>query len=264
MQRRAARICRALFLAGMLCAGAAGAAERDICENRTGPDLVRCIEASARGTPASTTQPATAPAARAAPPKSAAPATVDARTSPAPVATSPDPHPPEDCTGRSDEALRRCLAAGGRLAPSAAVTPASTRAVPAAPSDAAEACDGKDADALRRCIENSARSPTKLDKARLLNCTGYVAADQPLCVHRNASIAECQNRSRYPDFDVCLRSFMTRAPEPKRADCAKLAPRARAHCEGRNRVYERCAADKTGYFACLERHLGTDAVLTRR
>jgi hypothetical protein len=98
----------------------------------------------------------------------------------------------------------------------------------------------------------------------VIPCTGYNPADQPLCLHRNTALVECRNRARYPDFDVCLRSHMARAPEPGRADCRNLSTRARNHCEARNQVYAACTGDKLGYFACLEHRLGADAVLTRR
>lgn len=176
----------------------------------------------------------------------------------------PPPLPPQDCTGRVDNDLRSCLAAGGRLQPSAAVVPSAPPKPAAAPaSTVAESCDGQRGEALRVCIEQSARTPTKA-VTRPLPCTGYTTADQPLCVHRNSAIIECENRKRYPDFDVCMRSLMARAPEPKTADCRNVPPRAKGHCESRNRVYQSCTGDKIGYFACLERHLGTDAILTRR
>jgi len=251
--------------------GPAAAAERDICENRSGQDLIRCIEASARGAPA--------PPARAtpAPPAQGAPATALKPYAPpaakAPVETlppitplpEPPPFPPEDCTGRVGPELRRCLAAGGRLQPSAAVVPPAP--VAPAPTPAAttpQSCDGKTGEALRLCVEQTAKNPSKFAADRTLLCGGYTAADQPLCLHRNSAIVECRNRKRYPDFDVCMRSHMIRAPEPKAADCRDVPPRAKGHCESRNRVYQSCTGDKIGYFACLERHLGTDAVLTKR
>lgn len=127
---------------------------------------------------------------------------------------------------------------------------------------------GKQGEMLRACIEardelarQAARAATE---PQTIACTGYTRADQPLCLHRNTAIAACRNRSLYPDFDVCMRSHMASAPEPARADCSALKARAREHCENRNRVYTRCSADKAGYFACLERQLGPDAVLTRR
>lgn len=244
----------------------ATAAAADICENRTGQDLVRCIEASARGTPPPPPV-RSAPTSKTAP---AAPAAATAKTGatvPLPPLPSPAPEPafaPEDCTGRTDQALRTCLAAGGRLAPSAAVVAPTRTTPPVAVATATETCEGKSGEALRACIETTARAPVKVDRNRRLVCTGYTSADQPLCVHRNTAIDECQNRKRYPDMDVCMRSQMTRAPEPKRADCTKVPARARGHCESRNRVYEQCLSDKIGYFACLEKHLGTDAVLSRR
>ncbi len=117
---------------------------------------------------------------------------------------------------------------------------------------------------MRACIETAARAPVNPDRNRRLVRTGYTVADQPLCVHRNTAISECTNRKRYPDFDVCMRSQMVRALDPKRADCTKVGARGRGHCESRNRVFEQCLADKIGYFGCLEKHLGTDAVLSRR
>lgn len=256
----------AAFIVTITSALPAAAAEQDICENRAGQDLVRCIEASARGTPPPPpvrSVPATKPA-------PAAPATTPAKTGatvPLPPLPGPVPEPsfaPEDCTGRTDQALRSCLAAGGRLRPSAAVVAPARPATPATGVIAPESCDGKSGEALRTCIEAAARAPVKSDRNRRLVCTGYTSADQPLCVHRNTAVDECQNRKRYPDMDVCMRSQMTRAPEPRQADCSKVSARARGHCESRNRVYEQCLSDKIGYFACLEKHLGTDAVLSRR
>jgi len=247
------------------------AAESDICQNRSGQDLIRCIEASARGTPPpppSATKPpppATVPAT--APRSAGSPATKAQVETLAPITALPEPppFPPQDCTGRVDQELRRCLAAGGRLQPSAAVVPPPPVAPPAVPVAAApESCDGKSGEALRLCIEQSAKRPLQSAAARTVPCTGYTAADQPLCVHRNSAIIECGNRKRYPDFDVCMRSNMIRAPEPKLADCRDVSPRAKSHCESRNRVYQSCTGDKIGYFVCLERHLGTDAVLTKR
>jgi len=256
-------------------AGPAPAAERDICEQRTGQDLIRCIEASARGTPPPPPRVTAPPAASVAPVPPAAnanrpaamPATKAQSVMLPPVATIPEPppFPPEDCTGRADQDLRRCLAAGGRLKPSAAVVPPEPAVPPAAKITAPpESCDGKTGEALRTCIEQSARSPSRMAVNRLVPCTAYVAADQPLCLHRNSAIIECENRKRYPDFDICMRSHMTRAPEPKSADCRNVAPKAKGHCESRNRVYQSCTSDKIGYFACLERHLGTDAMLSKR
>lgn len=245
--------------------GFACAAEQDICENRRGQDLIRCIEASARGTPPPPPRAsAPAPVAPASVPKPGAKAPVE----PLPPITAlpePPPFPPEDCTGRIEPELRRCLAAGGRLQPSAAVVPPTPVApAPTPRATSAESCDGKSGEALRLCIEQTAKSPSQSAANRTVPCTGYTAADQPLCVHRNSAIIECQNRKRYPDFDVCMRSHMVRAPQPKAADCRDVPPRAKGHCESRNRVYQSCTSDKIGYFACLERHLGTDAVLTKR
>lgn len=241
------------------------AAEQDICENRTGQDLVRCIEASARGAPTPARPAQGVPVSK---PPAVAPATAKTGATvalPAPPAPALEPSlPPEDCTGRTDQALRTCLAAGGRLSPSAAVVPPARPSPAATVASAPESCDGKTGEALRTCIESAARAPARSDRNRRLVCTGYTAADQPLCVHRNTAIDECSNRKRYPDFEVCMRSQMIRALDPKRADCSKVGARARGHCESRNRVYEQCLGDKTGYFGCLEKHLGTDAVLSRR
>lgn len=228
------------------------ASERDICENKSGTELLRCIEASARGA----SEPATRPAREGQPA-----ATVSERaprsTSPAAVAG--------DCTGRTGDELRRCLAAGGRLSPSAAVADRNTAPVPVAP--ASDGCEGKTGDALRTCVEESAKRATATKRGvalpQTLVCTGYTVADQPLCVHRNTAIIECRKREKYPDHDVCLRSLMSRAPDPLVADCGKLQGRARAHCEARNRAFQPCTGDKLGYFACLEHRLGADAVLTR-
>lgn len=265
-----ATVCRVAAAYFVTLAGVvpALAAEQDICENRTGQDLVRCIEASARGAPPPPplrSVPAPKPAQTA---PASAPATgKTGATVPLPPLPGPVPEPsfaPEDCTGRTDQALRSCLAAGGRLAPSAAVVTPTRPATPANVVAAPENCDGKTGEALRTCIEAAARAPVTQNRNRRLVCTGYTTADQPLCVHRNTAIDECQNRKRYPDMDVCMRSQMTRAPEPKQADCTKVSARARGHCESRNRVYQQCVSDRVGYFACLEKHLGTDAVLTRR
>lgn len=235
------------------------ASERDICEHKSGTELLRCIEASARGPSDAGTR-----AAREGQP--AKTANIPAPTAPerAPRATSPSPA--EDCTGRTDEALRRCLASGGRLSPSAAVVDRHMAPGPAAP--VSDACEGKTGEALRACVEAAAKRATPpgrvLAHPQTLACTGYTLADQPLCVHRNTAIVECRNREKYPDPEVCLRSLMNRAPDPLVADCGKLQGRARAHCEARNRTFQPCTGDKLGYFACLEHRLGADAVLTRR
>jgi hypothetical protein len=242
-------------------AGPAFGAELDICENKAGQDLIRCIEAAARsGGPAPAPDSGKGlPAKRPASPAAVAPAFEVPRA------------PAEDCTGRSGDALRRCLAAGGRLNPDAFPTPATAPAAAAAPAAAtgrAESCEGKSGEALRQCVEAQSKDASaatlKASQPQAIPCTGYTAADQPLCVHRNSAIAECRNRSLYPDFNVCLRSHMARAPQPAQADCSKLQARQRAHCEARNRVFAACSSDKMGYFACLERQLGSDAVLTRR
>lgn len=260
--RIAARAVALVALVAACLVPSARAAERDICENRSGQDLVRCIEASVRG---QTSAPPRSP-----PPdnaRSAAPAP------PGPMPVAPVTAPPalpsfpaEDCTGRAEQEMRRCLAAGGRLQPSAAVAPPPQAAPAEAPKSAGapEPCDGKTGEDLRACVERTARAPLRNTTDRTLDCTGYHAADQGLCVHRNTAIAECRNRKQYPDFDVCMRSQMNRAPEPKAADCSRSAPQARGHCEARNRVYKSCVGDRIGYFACLDRHLGTDAVLRKR
>jgi hypothetical protein len=241
-------------------AGQASGAERDICENKAGPELIRCIEAAARSghQPPSRDTGKVSPASRPASPPIAAPV--------APAFVVP-PAPVEDCTGRSGETLRRCLAAGGRLNPEAfPATPAAPAAATAA--GRAESCEGKSGETLRLCVEARSKDAgvagSKASQPQAIPCTGYTAADQPLCLHRNSAIVECRNRSLYPDFDVCLRSHMIRAPQPAHADCSKLQARSRTHCEARNRVYASCTSDRMGYFACLERKLGSDAVLTRR
>ena len=264
---RAALHVGALIAAGLVGV-AAHAAQADICENKTGPELIRCIEAAAR-----TADPPRAPAAPASPAKPAAAGAASPPAS-APVVQAPRA-PAEDCTGRSGEALRHCLAAGGRLAPEAAITPA----VKGAPAGAAGSgmnadaggrsadCEGKSGEALRLCVEAQAKDAPAVRKTahtQVVSCTGYTPADQPFCLHRNTALVECRKASLYPDKDVCLRSHMARAPEPGRADCSKLAARPRAHCEARNQVYASCLGDKLGYFACLEHRLGADAVLTRR
>lgn len=236
-------------------------AERDICENRTGVELIRCIEAAARGEPPSAGQ---SPSQPAAPGKAARPLS---RAAPAAPAAAEPPRPPaEDCTGLAAAELRRCLAAGGRLAPEAAVlpSPSTARATPGR----YPGCEGKHGEALRACIQAQDRTAPQAAQAtvqpRVIPCTGYTRADQPLCLHRNTAIAACRNRSLYPDFDVCMRSHMASAPDLAQADCKPLKGQAREHCEARNRVYARCSSDKMDYFACLERQLGADAVLTRR
>ncbi|MGH8666795.1 MAG: hypothetical protein ACREUX_21235 [Burkholderiales bacterium] len=245
-------------------AGPAWSAERDICENKAGPELIRCIEAAARsGGPAPSQD-----AAKAAPTKRSTSSSVVTPVAPAFV---PPRAPAEDCTGRSGEALRRCLAAGGRLNPDAFPSAPTVPAAAAAPTTAparAESCEGKSGEALRLCVEAQSKdagiAAAKPSQPQVIPCSGYTAVDQPLCLHRNSAIVECRKRNLYPDVDVCLRSHMARAPQPARADCGKLQARLRAHCEARNRVYAACSGDKMGYFACLERQLGSDAVLTRR
>jgi hypothetical protein len=317
--RAAARIATASLLALAALsiaapAAAAGGGERDICENKSGAELIRCIEAAARSPAAAPApdaakarpplpagreseiptkrgaesppvrragKPITPGAERPAAARKAIPAEADPAARTAPPSGRPGAHggkssavagtptssarPPQDCSGRSGEALRHCLAAGGRLAPAlaggATTAPARSAAVPDEP------CEGKSGEALRQCIE--LRSKREADAravtpSQVIACTGYAAADQPLCVHRNSAIVECRNRRLYPDFDVCFRSQMANAPEPPRAECGKLPERARAHCEARNRVFSACTGDRLGYFACLERQLGPDAVITRR
>jgi len=246
------------------------AAERDICENKAGQELIRCIEAAARATP----PPAAAPAPKSAPtPAPPPPAkSVLAPTSaplpktqaqPAPAAVRPTP---EDCTGKTGEILRRCLAAGGRLSPEAAVVSSQPQQL-STPAVRQESCDGKSGEELRRCIEAAAKAPQAspaVTQPQVIACTGFTAADQPLCLHRNTALVECRNRQKYPDFDVCLRSFMVSAPQPARADCTTLQARSRTHCENRNQAFQGCLNDKVAYFACLEQKLGADARLTRR
>jgi len=246
------------------------AAERDICENKSGQELIRCIEAAARSTPPPTAAPTpkSAPApAQPAPAKSAAaPPSVPSpkiQAQPAPEAVRPAP---EDCTGKTGETLRRCLAAGGRLAAEAAIVPSQPQQF-STPAVRQESCDGKSGEELRRCVEASAKAPQTSPAAaqpQVIACTGFTAADQPLCLHRNTALVECRNRQKYPDFDVCLRSFMVRAPQPARADCTTLQARSRTHCENRNQAFQGCLNDKFAYFACLEQKLGADARLTRR
>ena len=245
-------------------AGPAFSAERDICENKAGQELIRCIEAAARSGGSAPSQDGTKalPAKRPASPATVAPVTPTLELPRAPT---------EDCTGRSGDALRRCLAAGGQLNPQVFPTPPAHSAAAAAPAAApgrAESCEGKSGEALRLCVEAQSKdaglAAGKATQPQAIPCTGYTAADQPLCLHRNSAIVECRNRSLYPDFNVCLRSHMVRAPQPAQADCSKLQVRQRTHCEARNRVYASCTGDKMGYFACLERQLGSDAVLTRR
>jgi hypothetical protein len=257
---------RAMALGALLAAAPALAAQADICENKAGADLIRCIEAAARTGEAGRTP--DAPRTPAPPQPPATGATRPAAPVPAPAAEAPRA-PAEDCTGRSGEALRRCLAAGGRLAPEAAtIGPAKAPvSAPASASARADSCENKTGEALRLCIEAQAKdmpAARKSAQPQVIPCTGYTPADQPLCLHRNTALVECRNRSRYPDFDVCVRSHMARAPEPGRADCRNLTTRARNHCEARNQAYAACTGDKLGYFACLGHRLGADAVLTRR
>jgi hypothetical protein len=260
----AARWARRLFAAvAAALALPAVSAERDICENKAGAELIRCIEAAARSGPQEPGQPASN---RAPSPGKPLPST---RQAPAVPATAELPRPaPEDCTGLTSSELRRCLAAGGRLPPDAAIAPPAPKQPLPAAAGASESCEGKSGEPLRKCIEAQAttlpRAAPRTTQPQLVSCIGYARADQPLCLHRNTAISACRNRSLYPDFDVCMRSHMASAPDPGRADCSTLKSRAREHCEARNRVYANCTGDKVGYFACLERQLGADAVLTRR
>lgn len=251
------------FVLPLLAAPLALGAEREICEGLSGRDLVRCVEATAKGLPPPAAE-------KTAPPSVGSPRGSAARSVPVePPAASRTPV--EDCTGKNPEEMRRCLAAGGRLQPSAAVIPDASRPTSTAPiATSAESCDGQSGEALRQCVELAARSPQRQGQAHTaarhepIVCTGYQRADQPLCVHRNTAITECRNRQKYPDVDVCLRSQMARAPTPEIAGCKNLQARARAHCEARNQAYGGCISDKLGYFACLAKKLGTDAVLPRR
>ncbi len=258
----------AAIAASSALAGPARGAERDICENKAGRELIRCIEAAARSAaPASSASATKAPAGA-----RAQPSTPGSAVTPVAPAVEAPRAPVEDCTGRSGDALRRCLAAGGRLNPQA--YPAESSAAASAPAAAAasparvESCEDKSGEALRSCVQAQAKEHGNAQHAtsltQVIPCSGYLAADQPLCLHRNSAIIECRKRNLYPDLEVCLRSQMARAPQPGRADCSKLPARLRPQCEARNRVYAACSSDKMGYFACLQRQLGSDAVLTRR
>ncbi len=265
---RLAGVLRAAALAAALASPAALAAQSDICENKAGADLIRCIEAAARAG-----EPGRAPdSTRPAPAKPPAAGAIRPAPPAAPPATPPAAEAPrapaEDCTGRKGEAMRSCLAAGGRLSPEAA-TIGSAKASPAfAPVlRSSDSCEGRSGEALRLCIEAQAKDAPGAHKPaqdQVIACTGYHPADQQLCLHRNTALVECRNKGRYPDYDVCVRSYMVRAPSPQQADCRNLSSRARTHCEARNRVYASCTGDKLGYFTCLEQRLGPDAVLTRR
>jgi hypothetical protein len=254
---------RAIAVLGLVLSLPLAAAERDICDGKQGPELIRCIESAARlpQNPGREAEPAPG----AAKPSREAPAAVTRPSAP-PVATIPSP-PPEDCTGKAEEALRHCLAAGGRLSPEAVSVTTPSPNLPAGSASGAN-CDRLSGEALRRCVEAQAQAPqpaaASLAPLQIVPCTGYHAADQPLCLHRNSALAECRNRQKYPDHAVCMRSMMSRAPEPAYADCAKLQARSRTHCEDRNRVYKSCVHDKIGYFHCLSEKLGPDAILTRR
>jgi hypothetical protein len=236
---------------GLAVCTLAGAAERDICVGKSGIELIRCIEAAARE---SSSAPATGDQKPASAQKSRG--AVPAQRDPAPRA--------QDCTGLAEAEMRRCLAAGGQLAPSAAVlAPTSTPTAIARP----ENCEGESGEKLRQCIEAGARAQkakAQKQQTRVLACDRYASADQALCAHRNDTLVECRKAGKYPDFDICVRSYMSRAPEPKTADCSRMQARVRAHCERRNRVFQSCLGDKLGYFACLEHQLGADALLTKR
>lgn len=261
-------LCRVALLAiAALPAGALAAG--DICEGKTGQELIRCIEAAARtpGRAQEPPPPAAKPSTPVAKPAPSVPLRVPPPEPPRPVAEPPRP-PAEDCTGREGQALRSCLAAGGRLSPEAAVTgPSATRPnATAGTVGGAEQCDGKSGEEARRCIEQAARAATAQPRAaepKVLNCTLYHAADQKLCLHRNTALLECRNRQKYPDQATCVRSLMTTAPEPLRADCARASGSARAQCEARNRVFAACSGDRMGYFDCLEHRLGPDAYAKR-
>ena len=251
---------RALGAVAAAAALFAAAAERDICENKTGRELIRCIEEAARRG-----HPDAAPREPAGAPPASKPSALQAPAAPPPVRT---PQAREDCTGRTGAELQRCLAAGGRIRPDTAVVRPAPRATARQPGPAQpESCDDKTGEALRLCIEAQARAMAapKAAQPQTIACGGYTRADQALCWHRNQAILECrQRRDLYPDFGVCLRSLMATAPEPQEENCAKLQGRARSHCDARNRVYAFCRKDKLDYFDCLDRQLGPDAVLTRR
>jgi hypothetical protein len=242
------------ILAGTLGlgAGAALAAQADICENKTGQELIRCIEAAARAS-----APPDAGAARKPAPSGERPATSRREHAAPPPPAAPTPV--QDCTGREGAELRRCLAAGGRLSPESAIVDPT----PAAGVAGGGPCKGKSGEPLRACLEEASKQGAagRIAEPPLARCVGYTAADQPLCLHRNSAIIACRNRKLYPDLDVCLRSQMAGAPLPERADCNKVPKQARAHCEARNRVYAGCSGDKMGYFNCLEQKLGEDAML---
>jgi len=261
------RILTRLALLALTIAPAGAHAAADICEGKSGPELIRCIEAAAR-TPAGKAQDAPAPppkqSAQVAKPAPSVPLRVTTPEPPRPVVVEPPRPPAEDCTGREGQALRTCLAAGGRLSPQAAVIAPSPARANAAPGTVggAEQCDGKSGEEARRCIEQAARAATARPGQtgpKVLNCTLYHAADQKLCLHRNTALLECRNRQKYPDEATCVRSLMTTAPEPLRADCARGSGAARAQCEARNRVFATCSSDRMGYFDCLEHRLGPDA-----
>lgn len=226
-----------------LASGPVRAAE-EICQGRSGTDLIRCIEAAARTPPASQPAPqapgggAPAPAARVAAP-------------------SADP-PPEDCTGRSGQALRRCLAAGGRLRPEAAMPGGASPERPGPSTDASGNCEALKGEALRACVARAAAGTGRPDpQTSPVDCTALLREDQALCIHRNQTLNECRDRKRYPDERLCLRSFASGAPIPAAADCRGLPAARRPACEARNRANVACASQGLSYFACLERRLGT-------
>ncbi len=235
------------LLGSSLSASAAG----DICEGRSGPELIRCIEAAARGAPQPPIAGKTAVPAPPAPPPSAR-------------AAEPARPPAADCTGKAGEQLRACLASGGRLAPAAATEAPAAVAVPAPSVQPADRCDGRTGDDAKKCIEAAAKQPaTQPTGPQVLNCTRYHVSDQRLCLHRNTALIECRNRQKYPDTATCLRGFMASAPEPDRADCTNAGAKAKAQCEARNRVYTACRTDRMSYFDCLEQKLGPDAYANR-
>lgn len=261
--RRTAVLRRVALLLAASAGVTAWGAEREICEGMSGQQLIRCIEAEARGKPL---PPSTKPVAG----RSVELPRTTASPLAAPRVDDPPAAPAEDCTGRRDDELRRCLAAGGRLQPSAAVVGDAPRTAVHAYAVSPDTCDNKTGEELRRCVEAAAKTASNRPTApaatrhETIQCTGYHPADQPLCVHRNAVIAECRNPVKYADFGVCLRSQMMSAPTPGRADCSKLQARSRTHCESRNAAYSACLADKLAYFSCLEHRLGADAVLRRK
>lgn len=250
--------CAALLLvAGAIApslASAAAPVSGEICEGRSGAELIRCIEAAARTAPA---QGAPAPSRPEPPAPPGDRASAASRSS----TTAPPQGVPEDCTGRTGSALRSCLAAGGRLRPEAAQPgPAGTSAPQGDTASVNADCDALTGEALRACVAGTAAaSAGRGDLAtRAIDCTALLVADQALCVHRNQSLNACRDRKRYPDEALCLRSFMASAPTPAAADCRALPAAQRPACEARNRASAACAGEGQGYFACLDRRLGAD------